>query len=363
MRRLLLALAVALLPACNQDDDANPFTAGNALGRLRPTAAIVFTSDSYAARPGSPREVFAIDADGAGMTRLTFCNGENRRCDNSEVAPAPDGIRLAIRRSVLDSNNDGRVGPGDVETLMIADLQRGVEGRLQLRARSTSAAGFLAPEQLSGLDWSPLDDLLVFSGNGEGGAGLDDLYRTIPRPDPDMTQTANLTFTTALRERRPRFDPGGRVAAYERAEANARSEVFIYNSSASQVRVTSGGEPGPALAGSPYVVGSDADPDYSPDGASLVFRRLVDVGNGGLGLWSVMTIRTDRTALTTVASGPVFRSAPDWGSQGIVFSEIDKVSGLARLVVIQPDGSGRRVLTTLNGFDIASPRWLPRPVG
>jgi hypothetical protein len=357
----LALVSCFLLGGCSQDDQ-NPFGAGSPLGRLRPTAAIVFTSDAYAARPGSPRDVFAIDEDGTGMTRLTLCNAENRRCDSAEVAAAPDGRRLAIRRATADSNGDGRVGAGDNETIVIADLQRGVEGPLQLRARSAVVAGFIATDRMSGLDWSPLDDILVYSANGEGAAGLDDLYRTVPRPDPDISQTRNLTFTAALRERRPRIDPSGTVAVYERLDATTgKSEIWIWNSTpAAQARVTSGAETtGPALAGGLYVVGSDADPDYSPDGASIVFRRLTDLGSGGLGLWDVMTVRTNRTSLTALASGPVYRSAPDWGPKGIVFSEIDRVGGVARLVVMQPDGSGRRVLATLNGYDIASPRWLP----
>jgi len=361
-KRALLPLVVALLPAACNQDDGNPFAAGSPLGRLRPSAAIVFTSDAYAARPGSPRDVFAIDEDGTGMTRLTLCNADTRRCDSSEVAPAPDGRRLAIRRSSADTNGDGKVGPGDNEAIVIADLQRGVEGKLQLRARSALVAGFISTERMSGLDWSPLDEILVYSANGEGSAELDDLYRTVPRPDTDMSQTRNLTFTAALRERRPRVDPTGTVVVYERLDATTgKSEIWIWNSTpTAQQRVTSGAEStGPALPGNAYVVGSDADPDYSPDGAFVAFRRLTDVGNGGLGLWDVMTVRTNRTSLTTVASGPVYRSAPDWGPKGIVFSEIDRVGGLARLVVVQPDGTGRRVLATLNGYDIASPRWLP----
>lgn len=359
-KRLSLLLAVSLpAMACNQDE-GNPFVAGAPLGRIRPTAAIVFTSDAYATRPGSPREVFAIDEDGAGMTRLTLCNVDNTRCDSSEVAPAPDGRRLAIRRASSDSNGDGRVGPGDAETLFVADLERGVEGKLQLRARSTAAAGFINTDKMSGLDWSPLDDILAYSANGEGAAGLDDLYRTVPRPDTDFTQTRNLTFTAAVRERRPRIDPAGQVVVYERADATAKSEIWIYTSSTSQARVTSGADTaGPMLPDGIYAVGSDADPDYSPDGASVVFRRLTDAGAGGVGLWDVMTVRTNRTSLAPLASGPVYRSAPDWGPKGIVFSEIDKTSGMARLVVVQPDGTGRRVLATLNGYDIASPRWLP----
>jgi Tol biopolymer transport system component len=148
------------------------------------------------------------------------------------------------------------------------------------------------------------------------------------------------------------------VAVYERTEATTKNQIYIYNSTG-QVQVTTAG-PGTETLGS-YAVGGDTDPDYSPDARSIVFRRLTATGNGGLGTWDVMTVRTDRTALATLASGPVYRSAPDWGPKGIVFSEIDKATGIAQLVIVQPDGTGRRVIATLNGFDIASPRWVPRP--
>ncbi len=353
-----LAFALASSLAGCGGDDTNPITAGTSVARLRPTAAIVFVSDAYTTRPGSPREVFAIDEDGSGLTRITSCNTDTKRCDNIEVAPAPDSRRLAIRRATTDTNGDGRVGLGDNESLIIADTQRGTEGQIDLRAPSTSAnGGFLATNKLSGLDWSPLDDILVYTGNGEG--GNDDMFRTIPRPDTDLTQTRNLTFTTQVRERHPRIDPTGSVAVYERTDATSKNQIYIYNSTSQQVQVTTAG-PGTETLGS-YAVGGDTDPDYSPDARSIVFRRLTTTGNGGLGTWDLMTIRTDRTNLTTLVSGPLYRSAPDWGPKGIVYGEIDKATGLAQLVIVQPDASGRRVIATLNGFDIASPRWIPKP--
>ncbi len=354
--RLLLSALALPLAACGGDAE-NPFAGTAPLGRLRPTAAIVFTSDAYAARPSGLRDVFALDEDGSGVSRLTLCNGDGRRCDSPEVAPAFDGRRLAIRRITADTDGNGRIAPGDAEALMIADMQRGTEGRLQLRARSVAATGFLTTDRMTGLDWSPFEDILVYSANGEGGP--DDLYRTVPRPDPDSAETRNVTFTVAVRERRPRFDPTGTVAVFERTDATGKSEVWIFNSAGSQVRVSSGGPGDEPLQGTPFVVGSDTDPDYAPDGRSLVFRRLTATGNGGLGTWDVLTVRTDRTNLTALASGPAYRSAPDWGPKGILFSEIDRATGLAQLVVVQPDGTGRRVLATFNGFDLASPRWLP----
>ena len=63
-------------------------------------------------------------------------------------------------------------------------------------------------------------------------------------------------------------------------------------------------------------------------------------------------------AFTTIVTGAAYRGAPVWGLKGIVFSEADSSS--SRLVVVQPDGSGRQVLVTLgSSFDISYPRWLP----
>jgi Tol biopolymer transport system component len=108
-----------------------------------------------------------------------------------------------------------------------------------------------------------------------------------------------------------------------------------------------------------YVVGSDADPDYAPDGRTIVFRRLRALGDGRLGQWDLMTIRADGTALTTIVSGPAYRDAPDWGPRGIVFTETGS-DGRTEIVIVDPDGSNRRsVLTAASGVDIAAPRWLP----
>ena len=109
--------------------------------------------------------------------------------------------------------------------------------------------------------------------------------------------------------------------------------------------MTSGGRD--PRCGTLYFVGADADPDFSPDARSVVFRRLTATGNGGLGTWDVLTTSTDGSGLSVVASGPAFRGAPDWGPQGIVFAEVDVAAGTSQLVVIQPDGSGRRAIVSL----------------
>jgi Tol biopolymer transport system component len=332
-------VAAALFGGCNTTYD-NPFENSSPTLAPRADSVLVYTSNGYAARGGSPREVFAAGEGGAGVTRLTFCNNDTRRCDAIEAAPAPDRSRVAMRRVETDTDRDGRLSANDGEALLIIDLARGVEGGI---LQSTA--------KVSGIDWSPTGDVLVYAASGEG--GIEDIYRA----DPNGQNTRNLTSTTAVRERRPRIDPTGSAAIFERIDATGKGQVYVYTSTGAQVRVSSGGEGSQALAGTPYVVGSDADPDYSPDGRSVVFRRLTGLGSGGVGTWDIMTARLDGTGLVTIVTGPAFRGAPDWGPKGIVFPEIDAAS--ARLVTVQADGSGRQVPVTLGAsFDISHPRWL-----
>jgi Tol biopolymer transport system component len=338
--RGLVAVALAsLLPGCSSEHAG--FGNTNATIPIRPGSRLIFTGNGFAPRGGSPREVFSAEETGASVNRLTFCNN-SRPCDMAEGSPAPDRNRVAIRR-VTDTDSDGRLTAADGASLVIANMSRSEESTI-----------VLAGEMVTAVDWSPVSEVLVFVATGEG--GLEDMWRI----DSSGQNRGNLTQTANVAERRPRIDPTGSVAAFERVDETGKGQIYIYNSSVNLVRVTTGGPGTERLAGTPYIVGGDTDPDYSPDGGSIVFRRLTGTGNSGLGTWDVMTVRTDGTGLTAIASGPAFRGAPDWGPQGIVFPEIDRAaSGGARLVLVAADGSGRRTPVTLGpSFDLSYPRWL-----
>src|SRR6266496_3660783 len=335
MPRLSRVALVALTIAgagCNKEYP-NPFAQASRTVPPPATAAIVLTSGLWSAQANAPRELFAIDLSGANPTRLTFCNA-SAACDVLEPVPSPTRTRVMMRR--LDANAAG-------ESLVFEDLERAAEA-------------VIAPgtQRVSGADWSPQDGVVVYSAVGQG--SLEDLYRV----DPNGQNVQPLTQTTDVRERRPRIDPGGTVAAYERIEADGKGRVFIFQNSNTQSRVTSGGPGTDVLAATGEVVGSDTDPDFSPDDRSIVFRRLTSTGGGGLGTWDILTVPIDGTSpATTLASGPIFRGAPDWGAQGILFTEVDLAAGTARVVLIQPDGSGRQVLLTQPATTrLGTARWL-----
>ena len=342
----LLALLVLLTAGGCNHTYPNPFAAQERSQDPSAGAALLFTSSAWATQPGSGREIFSANADGSAVTRLTYCNDANP-CDTIEAAIASDRNRTEVRRIT-----GAATGPA----LIYLDLQRAAQASI-----------IPASQQVSGIDWSPQGDVIVFSAlrGGAGAGGPEDLYRV----DPDGQNSSDLTCSQStgllacdatVKERRPRIDPTGNVAVYEHIDPTGLGAIFVFENTASKVQLTSGGTPGPPLPGTPYIVGSDADPAYSPDGLSVAFRRLTGLGQNGLGTWDIMTIHADGTAPTVVATGPLFRGAPDWGTPGLVFAETDTAAGTTTLVLVQPDGSGRRALVTQGAaFNLSFPRWLP----
>jgi Tol biopolymer transport system component len=328
---LLLTLAAT---GCDRTVDPT-FSPPNPTATPPPGADLIVTSDGLApglAAPG-PRDVFALSAsDGSSPTLLSSCQIRGQHCDTAEADLSPDGARLVARRFTDVAT------PADAG-IMLVELRESLEGVVIAPAR-----------RVTGLDYSPRDELVVYSGQGEG--LLDDLWVMRPNGVDDRNLTESLTH----HERRPRIDPTGTVAVFDRAAPGAKSEIWIFVNRLDQRRVTSGGPGSGTLPGSDLAVGSDLDAVYSPDGAFLAFRRLAGLGDGR-GDWELITCRTDGSALTVIAAGPGVRGAPDWGAGGIVFVESDAAG--SRIVVVAADGSGRRTVAGVPaGFALSHPRWL-----
>lgn len=331
LRRSLPFTLAALTLACGEPG-GNPFSTSSPSRPPSADAAILFVSGSWSTQLDAPREVMAIGADGSGLQQLTTCARAAQPCDVLQVAPSPERDRLIAVRTTPAAEAGAQV-------LYFMDLRRSVETIILPRRRVDSA------------DWSKDGSFLLFA-SPNAQVGNEDLFTSAP----DGTDEQNLTDSLNVRERHARLDPFGRTAVFERIDQAGVSRVYLFRETA----LTSGPATGPALPGTPYVVGADADPTFSPDGTTVVFRRLTGVGNGGLGTWDLLSA-TGTTGATprTIASGPIFRGAPDWGRAGIVFVETDAAAQRSELVRIQPDGSGRTVLRTENSAHrMGAPRWL-----
>jgi Tol biopolymer transport system component len=332
--RLVIVLLLLFIGACNRDYP-NPFSQSTTSHPPPASAAIIFTSGQWSNTPAG-REVYSMNLDGSGVTQLTSCNGGDTPCDTAEVSAAPDRVRVYARRTL-----GGQPG---LPSLVYLDLSRSVGTEVIPSSIATSS-----------VDWSPLDGVVIYTGRGEG--GTDDLFAM----DPNGQNNRNVSQSASVRERAARIDPTGSVAVYERIDGltTGKSRIFIFQNSATQVAVTSGGPGTDLLIGTDYIVGSDTDPDYSPDGRSLVFRRLTGTGNAGLGTWDLCTVTISGTNLTVIATGNLYRGAPDWGPNGIVFTETDVAAGVSRIVVMQPDGTGRQVVFTQeSNLSLGTARWL-----
>jgi hypothetical protein len=328
-RGFAAVLGLALVAGACSNDSSNPFANVAASRPPSAAAAILFVSSSYAAQPG-PREILAIDLSGGTLERLTACATASTPCDFLQVAPSPDRNRVAAIRTNVGAE------PGS-SALYFMDLSRSVETIL------------VATRRVTFVDWSPDNAFLLYTIKDAG--GREDLYYNFPNGSSEQ----NLTSSTDVAERAPRVDPGASTAAYERIDATGVARIYVYQT----IPVTTGDVVGPALPGTPYVVGADADPAWSPDATRLVFRRLTGIGSGGLGTWDILSIKTDGTELQTVATGAAYRGSPDWGKAGIVFVETEAAAGESRLVLVQPDGTGRKVLRTEpSAFGMAAPRFL-----
>ena len=332
MLRRLALLAVAAFAAACGNNGGNPFGAAAPARPPAADAAILFVSGSWSAQLDAPREIMAISADGSNPQQLTTCARAAQPCDVLQVAPSPDRARLIAVRTTPGAE------PG-AQVMYFMDLSRSVETIVLPRRRVDSA------------DWSKDGAFLLFASTNAQ-IGNEDLFTS----QPDGSEEQNLTDSLNVRERRARLDPFGRTAVFERIDEAGVSRIYLYRESP----LTSGPATGPALDGTPYVVGADADPTFSPDGTLVVFRRLTGTGNGGLGTWDLMLISGGAGAVPrAIASGPLFRGAPDWGRNGIMFVETDAQIARSELVVVQPDGSGRTVLRSENSnFRMGSPRWI-----
>jgi hypothetical protein len=302
-----------------------------------PTDTVFVASDAWSAKPGATFELLSVGSGAS--TRLTFCTG----CQTLSAAPSLDRTRVAVRRVLTDTNKDGRLDALDRVSLLLVNLGRQIEGPFLPDGWSTSS-----------VDWASDGTFLVHASTPDNTP--EDLYQI----DANAQNNSRLVLTPTVRERGARINPAITRVVYERIDGSGpgKSEIWVFVSSSNQVKITDSGIVGDQLAGTLYLVGSDAGPDYSPDGANVVFRRLTSTSVAG-GAWDILVVPAAGGVPTVIASGPQYRSDPDWSKDGIVFAESNATTGGTDIVVIDPTTGARRVLQSFpSGYRAGPPRWI-----
>jgi hypothetical protein len=340
---ILLVLAGPVLSGCTAG--VVPTTPASTVDTAAPpTVDTVFlTSDAWSTKPATIFELFSAGG-GAPPTRLTYCTG----CQALSVSPSLDRNRVALRRVTTDSNKDGRLDEFDRVTLLLVDLARQIEGPFLPAGWSTSS-----------VDWASDGSFLIHTSSPDG--RTDGLY-TI---DANGQNNQLIIFDATVRVRGGRINPGRTRAVYERIASTGpgKSEIWIGSSNLSQAKITDSGITGDLLPNSLYLVGSDAGPDYSPDGLNLVFRRLTSTAGSG-GTWDILVVPVTGGTPRVIASGPLYRSDPDWSKEGILFTESNPTTGGTDVIVINADTGARKILQSFpSGYKAISPRWISGVAG
>ena len=335
---LLPVLAAAAFSACTAG--VAPTIAASSSNTAVPssTDTVFVASDAWSTRAGANFELFSVGG-GPQPTRLTYCSG----CQALSASPSLDRNRVALRRVNADTNRDGRLDEADRVSLLLVDFGRQIEGPFLPDGWSNSS-----------VDWAADGTFLVHTSSTDGGP--DDMYQV----DSNAQNNQRILFTPNVRERGARINPAITRVVYERIDGAGagKSEIWVFSSTTNQARITDSGIVGEPLAGTLYLVGSDASPDYSPDGNSVVFRRLTSAGVPD-GAWDILVTSSTGGAPRVIAAGPQFRSSPDWSKDGIVFAEQNLSTGGTDVVVVDPATNARRVIQSFaNGYKAAAPRWI-----
>ena len=248
-------------------------------------------------------EIYAMNADGSGVVRLTRDSAADGCASWSS-----DGRRIAF-----ESTRDG----------YYAIYAMNADGSNQTRLTSDSADGCPV--------WSPDGRRIAFQsyrdGNGE-----------IYAMNADGSNQTRLTNNDA-RDRDPAWSPDGRRIAFS-SERDGNSEIYVMNADGSGLtRITNN---------SVY----DGVPAWSPDGRRIAFGSRRD-GNS-----EIYVMNADGSGVTRITNSAAADWYPSWSPDGrrIAFSSQAGGSGSREIYAVNADGSGVTRITNNSDHD-SYPSW------
>jgi uncharacterized repeat protein (TIGR01451 family) len=270
---------------------------------LSSNGLIVFDSD----RAGN-REIYVMQADGSGQTRLTF---------NSAVdwypAWSPDGSKIAFTSDrdgnweIYVMNINGKEqrnltqNPGndwapdwspDGKKIVFVSDRDGNEEIYVMNADGTNQVR-LTYNNADDRDpvWSPDGTKIAFYSNRDGNW---EIYVM----NADGSNQTRLTYNPA-RDGHPAWSPDGTKIAFD-SDRDGNSEIYIMNADGTnQTRLT-------------FTPGNEGGVAWSPDGTKLVFHAFHDDN------WEICMINADGTMYSNLTQYPMGNDFwPDWRPYGM----------------------------------------------
>lgn len=310
-------------PACAPTATAEPASATVASAAVTSTAGvnmprIVFTShpDGNNGPTDTNAEIYMMNADGSGLTRLT----NNHLWDN-EPTVSPDGKRIAFIESPAAPNH-------------AQIYAMNIDGSDVIRLTDNQATDDLPI-------FSPDGTQIVFFSDRDGNS---EIYVM----NADGSDQTRLTDNRAL-DQYPSWSPDGTKIVFNSARdgyegiseiRSMNGEIYIMNADGSdQTRLTQDG-------------GHDGRPMWSPDGTKILF----ETDRNGHGELYVMN--ADGSEQTNLTNNGKDAFAQAWSLDGQQIAFTTTRDGDFEIYVMNADGSNQTRLTNIPGDDIWA-AWLP----
>lgn len=185
---------------------------------------------------------------------------------------------------------------------------------------------------------SPETNWIVFQSNRDGNWEL--YVAPTSGGNPDAVQ--RLTYNTVAIDSDPMWGPNNFVV-YE-STRNGNYDLYLIDmSTGAEYRLTDG-------------EGDDINPYWSPDGTRIVFQSDRD----SEGRWQLFELNIGTGALRQLSDNDAIEVEPQYSHDGsqIVFRTYDNEGEPGKLVIMNTDGSNRRVISDPNG-DATNAAWSP----
>jgi len=248
-------------------------------------------------RNGPNEEIYILNADGSGQTRLTFNNFR-------DVCPSisPDGRKIAF-----SSDRDG-----DYEIYV---MNR--DGNNQQRL-TTSVDFDLHP------DWSPDGSKIAFFSERDGNY---EIYIM----EADGSNQTRLTFNT-WQDQLPDWSPDGLKILFS-SNPTGTHGLYVMNADGSDIQVVNDGSIQELMG------------RWSPDGSKIVFVKMINF-NSQRDVWLMDSDGSDEIQLTI---NPAIDEDACWSPEGTKIAFQSDRNGFYQLFTMNPDGSEQTVILNSQG--------------